>query len=180
MPFVTRATSVGAMLLIATVVAAWSRQAAPALADRVASSIKTAEAEGAAFPRMKDDDTPRLCMIVRPDQIVFPTTKGNPAAYVLRSGDFTSVSISFGWDRAYEIAKLPMRPSYPDSIGSGLRVRVTRIDPPGDTLVTDVPSLDDKRIFFPTFVTFPTPGKWIIVAWAGVNWGCYVIDRPIP
>ena len=122
-------------------------------------------------------------MIVRPDQIVFPTTTGDPRPYALQSGDFFSGSISFGWDRTYEIAKLALVPSYPDAIGSGLTVRVSRIDPPGETVRFEVRNLAKSGAgtqFFPTRPTFPTPGKWLIVAAAGVNWGCFVIDRPVP
>ena len=154
----------------------------PQLSHAVSAQVAAAEAEGAGFPRGRDQDAPRRCMIVRPDQIVFPTTTGDPRAYALQSGDFFSGSISFGWDRTYEKAKLALIPSFPHAIGRGLSVRVTRIDPPGETLRFEVLSLaqSGETQLFPTRPTFPTPGKWLIVAAAGVNWGCFVIDRPVP
>src|SRR5262245_37307584 len=90
-------------------------------------SIAEAEAEGASYPRV-DADTrnkwpPRTCMLIKPEQIVFPTSKAgfDPS---LRSGDFSAVSISFGWDKTYELAKVPLEVRHPDIIGAGLWVRL--------------------------------------------------------
>lgn len=169
-------------LLLIVAGAAGINAQTPQLSPAASAQVAAVEAEGAVFPRGPGQDAPRMCMIVRSDRIVFPTTTGDSRAYALESGDFFSPSISFGWDRTYEKAKLALIPSFPHAIGSGLSVRVTRIDPPGETLQFEVLSLakSGETQLFPTRPTFPTPGKWLIVAAAGVNWGCFVIDRPVP
>lgn len=167
------------LLIVASLVGLSGQTRPPSLT--VAAQIAAAEAQGAAFPRGQGTAAPRTCLMVRPDQIVFPTTTGDPAKYSLESGEFFSGSISFGWDRTYEIAKLPLIPSFPDAIGGGLTVRLTRIDPPGESVQFEVRNLANSggTRLFPTWPTFRTPGKWLIVAAAGVNWGCFVIDRPL-
>ena len=146
------------------------------------AQIAAAEEAGASFPRAGGaaDTPPRTCTMVRPDQIVFPSTRGNPADFRLVSGEFFAGSISFGWGDTYEQAKMPLTPRYPDAIGKGLAMTVVRIDPPGEAprlAASAFPSPDSW--FFPTWPRFATPGRWMIVATAGVNWGCFVLDRPV-
>ena len=149
-----------------------------------AAHIAAAEAEGATHPRAPSAtaDPVRTCTRIRPDQIVFPTTReGQP--YV-QSGDFDAVSISFGWDQTYEQAKMPLRPWYPDAIGTGLLIRVIRIDAPGSGPSFSLPGLnaripDRSYEFFASWPRFPTPGTWMMIVTAGVNWGCFVLDRPV-
>jgi hypothetical protein len=148
-------------------------------------TVAQAEAEGAAYPHVTPtsplDRPARTCVTIRPDQIVFPITRGAPGAYLLRSGDFEAGSISFGWGDTYEQAKMPLRPLHPQVIGAGLWIRLIRLDPPGDgstfaldSLTRDYPS----DPFFPSWPRFPTPGKWMMLVTAGANWGCFVLDRP--
>ena len=143
--------------------------------------IAAAEEAGSAFPRAEGASvaSSRKCLSVRSDQIVFPTTQGYPASYRLVSGEFSAASLSFGWDQTYEQAKMPLTPEYPTKVGNGLTLSVTRIDPPGETLRFDVSGFPRNEWFFPAWPRFPTPGRWMIVATAGVNWGCFVIDRPV-
>jgi hypothetical protein len=156
------------------------------------AQIAAAEAAGASFPRASGtaDAPARKCTLVRPDQIVFPSTHGEPGAFSLVSGDFSAFSISFGWDRTYEQAKMPLTPRHPEAIGKGLTMLLVRIDPPGETAQLEVPTLavplqqkteavPRSSKFFPTGPKFTTPGRWMIVATAGVNWGCFVLDRPV-
>ena len=137
--------------------------------------IAAAEEAGAAFPRVGAPKE-RKCTIVRRDQIVFPTTHGDPGDFNLVSGEFVAGSISFGWDTTYEQAKMPLRARQPD-VGRGVRLRLVPIDPPGEPLLLDFPQLIGGG--FATWPKFPTPGKWMIIATAGVNWGCFVLDRPV-
>lgn len=144
-------------------------------------TVAEAEAEGAAYPRATPASASlpaRTCTIVRPDQIVFPTTHGDPAAYNLRSGDFESGSISFGWGDNYEQAKMPLVPRHLDVVGAGLWLRVIRLDQPGEGPTFALGSLNAGR-FFPSWPRFPTPGKWMLLVTAGANWGCFVLDRPV-
>jgi len=187
-------------LLSAISLSAQSRTSTPDLASRIKAAeeqvtnarprkIADAEAEGAGYPRVESDtrsgsDAPaRTCMLIKPDQIVFPTSKAgfNPS---LRSGDFSAVSISFGWDKTYELAKVPLEVRHPELIGAGLWLRLIRLDPPGDApplALADfnARAMNSGRGFFATFPRFPTPGKWMMIATAGANWGCFVLDRPV-
>src|SRR5262249_6223013 len=81
------------------------------------------------------------CTVVPPDQIVFPSTKGDPSRYNVSSGEFSAGSISFGWGPTMEIAKMPLVPKHADNVGNGLRIISSRIDPPGET-VTDTIELN--------------------------------------
>jgi hypothetical protein len=145
--------------------------------------IADAEAEGAKHPRVKTPDPyPRKCNVIQPEQIVFPT--GTATKPYIWSGDFDAVSISFGWDKTYEQAKLPLRVLYPDAIGNGLRIRVTRLDAPGEgpTYTTNgfnAYTIGAREPFFASWPKFPTPGKWMMILTAGSNWGCFVLDRPV-
>ena len=62
-------------------------------------TIAEAETEGAAYPKAAwaRGGDPRTCLVVKPERIVFPTTKGDPRDYNLVFGDFFAGSISFGW-----------------------------------------------------------------------------------
>lgn len=56
-------------------------------------------------------------------------------------------------------------------------MKLVRIDPPGEQRVLEVTRLNGSA--FATWPNFPTPGRWMIVVTAGVNWGCFVLDRPV-
>jgi hypothetical protein len=149
----------------------------------VEKRIAEAEAEGAKHPRVQTPDPyPRKCNVIRPEQVVFPTgTATNPYVW---SGDFDAVSISFGWDKTYEQAKMPLRVLYPDAIGNGLRIRMIRLEPPGDSPPFvlngfNAWTIGNRQPFFASWPRFPTPGKWMMIVTAGSNWGCFVLDRPV-
>jgi hypothetical protein len=149
-------------------------------------TMADAEAEGAAYPRVPStlltDRAPRSCTVVAPTHIVLPTTSGDPHEFRLASGDFVSGSISFGWGDNYEQAKMPLTPLHPDVIGAGLWIRVIRLDQPGPDSTLALDKLTGGRgnpSFFPAWPKFPTPGRWMLLATAGANWGCFVLDRPV-
>jgi len=177
--------SFGLGTLAAVVVALGVGQRSPSAQTQSAvdKSIAAAEAEGAKHPRVKSPDPyPRKCNVIQRDQIVFPAGKAtNPYIW---SGDFDAASISFGWDKTYEQAKMPLRVLYPDAIGNGLRIRLIRLDPPGEAppFVLDTFNawtIDRHEPFFASWPVFPTPGTWMLIMTAGSNWGCFVLDRPV-
>ena len=179
---------------------AQTRPATPDLASRIKAAeaqvttarprtIADAEAEGAKYPRVEADTRTgssapaRTCMVIKPDQIVFPTSKAGFDPSLL-SGDFSAVSISFGWDKTYELAKVPFEVRHPELIGAGLWLRLIRLDSPGDAPPLSLPgfnafTMNSGHGFFATFPKFPTPGTWMMIATAGANWGCFVLDRPV-
>jgi len=145
-------------------------------------TIAEAQAEGAVYPHVTStfpvDRPARTCVTIRPDQIVFPTTKGDSGAYRLRSGDFEAGSVSFGWGDTYERAKMPLRPLHPEVIGAGLWIRLIRMDPPGEDSTFALHDLNRADRSFPSWPKFAAPGKWMMLVTAGANWGCFVLDRP--
>jgi hypothetical protein len=165
----------------------------PSLADEIRAAeahvtsarprtVAEAEAEGASYPRPRSTAaTARTCTTIRPEQIVFPspTPTGDPKSHNLSSGDFFAGSISFGWGDNYEQAKMPLEPRRPDLVGTGLWLRVIRLDQPGEGPTFELDRLNGGYPFFPSWPRFPTPGKWMLIATAGVNWGCFVLDRPV-
>jgi hypothetical protein len=171
--------AVAAMVVAAGISSPPAAQTQSAVEKRIAE----AEAEGAAHPRVKTPDQyPRKCNVIRPEQIVFPT--GMATSPYIWSGDFDAVSISFGWDKTYAQAKMPLRVLYPADIGNGLRLRVIRLDAPGEgpTYTTNgfnAWTIGNREPFFASWPQFPTPGKWMMIMTAGSNWGCFVLDRPV-
>jgi hypothetical protein len=145
------------------------------------AQIAAAEAAATAFPSTADASH-RKCTIVKPEQIVFPGGHDSPTAFDLRSGDFVARSISFGWDKTYEQAKIPLTPRHLDIRDATVRLDLTRIDPPGELRTAQFPMRNmtgGGPRFYASAPVFPTPGRWMIIATAGTNWGCFVIDRPV-
>jgi hypothetical protein len=144
------------------------------------AQIAAAEKAAAAFPSAPGAP-PRTCTILKPEQIVFPGGRDSPTAFDLRSGDFVARSISFGWDKTYEQSKIPLTPRNLDPRQTHVRVDLTRIDPAGESRTDQFPMRNDTAgvpRFYGATPVFSTPGRWMIVATVGTNWGCYVIDRP--
>ncbi|HEX5069745.1 MAG TPA: hypothetical protein VFV78_05955 [Vicinamibacterales bacterium] len=169
--------------------AAQIKAAEARVTDARPRTIAAAEAEGASYPRVEADTRPgssapaRTCMLIKSDHIVFPASTGGFDPSLL-SGDFSAVSISFGWDKTYELAKVPFEVRHPDVIGAGLWLRLIRLDAPGDAPPLSLPGFNARTMnsglgFFATFPKFPTPGRWMMIASAGANWGCFVLDRPL-
>ena len=165
-----------ALLGLATVGVA-AQEIVPAQTPAPDSLIVAAERSARYFPFVGRTPPPRTCAVVKPEQIVFPSTTGDPKSFNLLSGEFTAGSISFGWDKTYEQAKMPLTPKHAYEIGNGLQLELTRLDPRGERVVRTYKPLSNGS--FATWPRFSTPGRWMIIATAGANWGCFVIDRPV-
>ena len=154
---------------------------APTQVTSAQAQIAAAEKAAASVPGVTPNTPPRKCYILKPEQIVLPGHSNNPASFDLGSGDFVARSISFGWDKAYEFGKIPLTPRHPDP-SVKVRLDLTRLDPPGETRTFDFKMVNvtgGNPMFYATTPAFPTPGRWMIIATAGANWGCFVIDRPV-
>ena len=153
---------------------------APAQVQSAEAQIAAAEKAAASLPSVTANAPPRKCNIVKPEQIVFPGSQ-IPASFNLASGDFVAKSISFGWDEKYEIGKMPLTPRHLDP-STKVRLDLSRLDPPGETRTESFQMVNvtgGGQMFYATATTFPTPGRWMVIATAGANWGCYVFDRPV-
>jgi hypothetical protein len=103
----------------------------------------------------------------------------------LRSGDIIVRGRLIGTNgmEAGKEDKILWIPLHAPSIGRPpLVLRADRIDHPADSLRLTVPGLTHGpgpagRMFgYPSLVSFPKSGQWLVVATAGDDWGCFVVD----
>lgn len=154
---------------------------APTQVASAEAQIAAAEKAAASLPSVIANAPPRKCYILKREQIVFPGGRQIPASFDLASGDFIAKSISFGWDKNYEIGKIPLKPRHLDP-SIKVRLDLIRLDPQGETRTENFQMVNvagGGPMFYATASTFPTPGRWMVIATAGANWGCYVFDRPV-
>jgi hypothetical protein len=183
-----RKVSLAAALMIATTTHVVNAQYIPA-------TIREAEAQGADFAH----DTPQVAQQSYFRDFPFGGTAERrcvvAAAYVaytsapngsLRSGDFIVrgglLNASWGGFRAareYKVVWLPLH-------GSSLQkpplvVRAARIGNGADSVRFRIEGLAKGTgpsvplYGYPSTVSFPNAGQWVIVATAGNDWGCFVL-----
>jgi hypothetical protein len=167
-----------------------ARAAQPA--DSVPSSISVAEAEGSRWPRAARNNgaspAPGITVGGTSERKCVDVDRVN----VARSGDFVAGPFQRYneiWSQGYgklwwEPAVLSGRDTLP------LTVRVTRLDAPGTAAVFSQPFLahgvappSNTRTspdFYPSGIHVATAGRWLFVATAGPNWGCYVLTVGVP
>jgi len=61
-----------------------------------------------------------------------------------------------------------------------LMLRATKMNQPEKTVThtfVDIANEHAEEPFFPTTVLFPENGDWLVVATAGNNWGCFIIEE---
>jgi hypothetical protein len=153
----------------------------PARVTSPEAQIAAAEKAAASMPGVTANTPPRKCYILKPEQIVLPGASDNPASFDLASGDFVARSVSFGWDKTYEIGKIPLTPRHLDP-SVKVRLDLSRLDASAETRAVHFPMVNVEKggpMFYATASQFPTPGRWMVVATAGANWGCFVFDRPV-
>jgi hypothetical protein len=152
----------------------------PALAsDSVPRSITEAEYQGARYPVVGVSNNPRRSW----DSLAGGTKERRcvdvDKVSMAQSGDFIAgpfASYNQNWRTGY--GKLIWQPLLVPSPHAPLTVRAAHIDPSGETRVFDGLSITGNgtgTLFYPTGVHLPTSGRWLMVATAGNNWGCFVI-----
>ncbi len=169
---------------------------APALnAQTVPATIREAEAEGAARAH-ESAEVPSQSYFV--DSRFAGTAQRrcvSDAAYPvfpngsLRSGDFI-VRGAWGGPLGFQAGKekkvlwVPLHGS--PSRESPLVLRAARIGNPGDSVRSHVDGLvhgggrPEPLYGYPSEVSFPTAGQWLVVATAGNDWGCFVFEVEPP
>jgi hypothetical protein len=146
-----------------------------------AKMIAAAEAEGARFQQV----APTHGMVAAPRRCVVAYEMGP-----VSSGEFTiggklggSVAMRAGaqgkvwWSPLHNSADMPP-----------LVVRGRSLTTPTDTMrfTTDriawpvVPGAlqlaqPKRKYFFPSGITIPRPGGWLLIATSGANWGCFIV-----
>ncbi len=152
----------------------------PAVAsDSVPYSFVEAEFEGARHPVAAAPNNPR-----RPWVSLAGGTRERRCVDVdklniARSGDFIAGPFAPTYGGLHTgSSKLIWQPFHISSPAERLTVRAARIDPTGATSVFDgfeITGNGTGTRFYPSGVGFPTTGRWLMVATAGANWGCFVI-----
>ena len=166
-------------------------------AQNIPTTIREAEAQGADFahdaPQVAQQpyfsDFPfggtaeRRCVVAAAYDAYTSAPNGS-----LRSGDFIVRGEFFraSWGgfhavKEYKVIWVPLH-------GSALRkpplvVRAARVGNPADSVRFRVEGLAHdgldrpKPLYgYPSTVSFPSAGQWVIVATAGNDWGCFVLD----
>lgn len=162
--------------------------AGASVARKIPATVAAAEAEGAKYPRgpmpktvLWAFDRPfggtaeRRCVAVAPDVSLAPGGS-------LRSGDFIIRSglLSWVWPHAngeYKVLWLPLHT--PRDIRETLLLRATRVGQSADSIRIRIPAAGTpgaprSASGFPSLVTFPKAGQWVVVATAGNDWGCFL------
>jgi hypothetical protein len=159
-------------------------------AQTIPVSVAQAEAEAAGFPRADSISITQPRLAKAPfagtaDRRCVPATAPDPrGSGSLRSGDIvvrgTPSELTAGKRR--KILWLPLHGSGA-SRATRLIVRADRVGSPGDSVRFSVaglaytPGPPTTRLYsYPSEVTLPAPGEWIVVATAGPDWGCFVVD----
>jgi BlaR1 peptidase M56 len=166
-------------------------------AQNIPATIREAEAQGADFPH----DAPQVVRQSFFSDFPFGGTAERrcvvAASYVaytsapngsLRSGDFIVrgeiLRASWGGFQAgkgYKVLWLPLHGS--SSHKPAIVVRAARIGNAADSVrlpiggLTNGTSGGPEPLYgYPSEVSLPTAGQWLIVATAGNDWGCFVLD----
>ena len=156
----------------------------------IPATIQQAEHEGAIFPR-GDTQTPpppgfdtektigtadRRCVEIT-ERV--STVRG-------RSGEFV-VSGEIGALMVAQEGKVYWTPFHdPASANATLLVRGARLDHPGITSrfvstnyafpATAKGSVIRDHAFYPSSFSLPSPGRWLLVATSGDDWGCFIVN----
>ncbi len=182
-----RKVSLAGALIIATATQVVNAQNIPA-------TVREAEAEGAelahntpavAGQRYFTDPfggtAERRCVVAAAYHAYTSAPNGS-----LRSGDFIVrggfLDASWGGFQAVEEHKVLWLPLHGSASRIPLVVRAARVGNATDTLRFRVEGLayspgPDGRLYgYPSLVSFPSAGQWVVVATAGNDWGCFVVD----
>lgn len=160
------------------------------------ATTAAAEAEGRGHPRSRPPHEPdgafqraagtaaRACVEVEPllapdDDSTLPASdQRGSAGHGIRSGEF--VAGPFGgykqnWARDPRDGKLWWVPLHREAM-PGLTVRAILLDDPAiRRTFTLTPAAGADGPFYPSGVVLPEPGRWMLLATAGPDWGCFVM-----
>ena len=145
--------------------------------------VAAAEAQGASYPRVANatERIERRCVGV---------IGGAQQPHARQSGEF-QVGSFFAYPGIWHSGqgKLWFAPTHPDT-QAVLTVEARRLDSVGvarvyvssriGRVVSSMRPLDPKSVtsapFYPTNIRLPSPGTWLLIVRAGMNWGCFVFE----
>ncbi len=190
----------GAICVLAIGSAELHGQPIPNGAD-AAQIIASAESEGAAFRRLPKPAVVTTMFASPPEQVVFEEFFGRAVIPVknqhtenrtcavgygmgpVRSGEFIIGGQLSG--RVAMVAgqrgKVWWAPLHHARIMPPLLVRGRNLSAPNDTvrfitrMVAQTVGQAPLQYFFPSGILVPRPGRWLMVATSGANWGCFIL-----
>jgi hypothetical protein len=160
-----------------------------ARAQSIPRTSSEAEAEGTRFAH-DAADTVKAGWAARPfrgtreRRCATPSTLDDSlarGALPLRSGEFlirTSLNGPGGF-RVNEGHKVLWLPLHPRTNGPApLSIRAVRLGQSSDSLRLTIAGLAHSRteVGYPSTVSFPSAGEWLVVTTAGTDWGCFLLS----
>ena len=159
------------------------------VAQKIPATVAAAEVEGASYTRGTTPPTvswafrdpsggtaERKCVAVVPD---YSTPGGSlrSGEFIMRSGLVSQLRPLAG--RQYKVLWLPLHSAR--DIRQTMLLRGTRIGHPADSIRIRVAGATAagrprSESGFPSIISFPAAGQWIVVATAGTDWGCFLIS----
>jgi hypothetical protein len=166
----------------------------------VRETIAAAEAEGATYPRGPIREHGPAAFAGKPIGTAERKCTSGPSTAVaagklagfdfsytpmgIRSGDFV-IAGQIGAGRppsAGRQSKISWLPYHnPHEHSTPLVVRGARLGHPGDTIRYTQPEhawprgQSETEVFFPSGIELPRPGRWLLIAAAGDDWGCFIL-----
>jgi hypothetical protein len=158
----------------------------------VRQTVADAEAEGAVYPHgPAREHAPISFSGHGPAQrtcTIGPTTLSASSPWEIRSGDFV-IGGQIGGGRPPSVrvsSKIWWSPYHnPAEVGTTLLVRGARLGVRGDTIRFEQPRYAwpagglKTDSFFPSSIIIPHAGKWLLIATAGYDWGCFILSTGV-
>ncbi len=150
--------------------------------DSVATTVVAAESEGARFPHLSPGDTAETGFLAR-GRAGSSERKCVDVAGLneVRSGEFIVGPVSFYSNLWHQgLAKFYWVPVHTTWVSPPpLTVRAARLDAPTEQVVFAQgnvvrPTGMFTGLFYASAFRLPSEGRWLLVASAGGNWGCFI------
>jgi hypothetical protein len=155
-------------------------------AQAIPVTVAAAEAEAISFPRSSATSASQAFFAEKPfvgtsdRKCVSMSTEDPHVSGSLRSGDMIARGLT---NRSAFRAGVPDKVLWVPRHTSGVRgtefiLRADRIGHPADSIRLTIRSIaGSSRMYgYPSTVSFRSAGQWLVVATAGDDWGCFVLD----